>query len=86
MIAHAAKTRPLGAGTILGSGTISNRDQSHGSTCIAEVRTIETIEGGKPKMPYLKFGDTVSIEMMDNEGQSIFGAINQKVVQFVPQR
>ena len=86
LIAHAAKTRPLGAGTIIGSGTVSNRDRSHGSTCIAEVRTIETIEEGKPKMPYLKFGDTVSIEMMDNEGQSIFGAINQKVVQFTPQR
>jgi len=84
LIAHAAKTRPLGAGTIIGSGTISNRDPAHGSTCIAEVRTIETIEQGEPKMPYLKFGDTVRIEMMDNDGNSIFGAIDQKVVQFTP--
>ena len=86
LISHAAKTRPLGAGTIIGSGTISNRDPAHGSTCIAEVRTIETIEQGEPRTPYLKFGDTVRIEMMDNDGQSIFGAIDQTVMQFTPER
>ncbi len=86
LISHAAKTRPLGAGTIIGSGTISNRDRSHGSTCIAEVRTIETIEQGEPQTPFLKFGDTVRIEMVDNDGQSIFGAINQTVAPFTPER
>ncbi|MBK17817.1 MAG: 2-keto-4-pentenoate hydratase [Rhodospirillaceae bacterium] len=84
LIVHAAKTRPLGAGTIIGSGTISNRDRSRGSTCLAEVRTIETIEHGEPKTSFLKFGDTVRIEMVDNKGQSIFGAIDQKVVQHTP--
>ena len=86
LIAHAAKTRPLGAGTIIGSGTVSNRDRTRGSCCLAEVRTIETIENGAPETPFLRFGDTVHIEMLDRDGKSIFGAIDQKVVQYHPPR
>jgi fumarylacetoacetate (FAA) hydrolase len=79
LIAHAAKTRPLGAGTIVGSGTVSNKDRSVGSSCLAEVRTLETIERGKPSTPFMSFGDRIRIEMLDAEGQSIFGAIEQEV-------
>lgn len=86
LIAHAAKTRPLCAGTIVGSGTVSNRDRSRGSCCLAEVRTIETIDKGAPETPFLKFGDRVRIEMLDNSGQSIFGAIDQRVVRYTPPR
>jgi len=81
LIAHAAKTRFLGAGSIVGSGTISNKDRSRGSACIAERRTLETIEQGAAKTPFLKFGDRVKIEMFDPEGRSIFGAIDQNVAQ-----
>jgi len=79
LLAHAARTRRLGAGTILGSGTISNLDRSAGSSCLAERRTLEQIEQGAPKTPFLRFGDTVRIEMRDAQGQSIFGAIEQTV-------
>ena len=79
LIAHAAKTRPLSAGTILGSGTVSNRDRAVGSACLAEVRMIETIEQGKPRTPFLRFSDRVHIEMLDGSGHSIFGAIEQTV-------
>jgi fumarylacetoacetate (FAA) hydrolase len=79
LIAHAAKTRRLGAGTIVGSGTVSNRDASRGFTCIAEIRMIESIEKGAPATPFLKFGDRVRLEMLDREGRSIFGAIDQVV-------
>ena len=82
LIAHAAKTRELEAGTIIGSGTVSNRDPAAGSACLAERRMIETIEGGAPKTPFLKFGDRVRIEMKGADGHSIFGAIDQKVVRF----
>ncbi|MCA3246057.1 MAG: fumarylacetoacetate hydrolase family protein [Azospirillum sp.] len=82
LIAHAARTRPLGAGTIVGSGTVSNRDRAVGSCCIAEVRTIETIERGKPETPFMKFGDRIRIEMLSADGTSIFGAIDQKVVRY----
>lgn len=82
LIAHAAKTRPLAAGTIVGSGTVANEDRSVGSSCIAERRAIETIETGAPKTPFLKFGDQVRIEMLDRAGQSIFGAIDQTVERF----
>jgi fumarylacetoacetate (FAA) hydrolase len=82
LIAHAAKTRHLSAGTILGSGTVSNKDRSVGSSCLVEKRTLETIEGGKPQTPFMKFGDTVKIEMLDAKGRSIFGAIEQKVVKY----
>ncbi|MGZ5930382.1 MAG: fumarylacetoacetate hydrolase family protein [Rhizomicrobium sp.] len=79
LIAHAAKTRALAAGTIIGSGTVSNRDRSVGSACIAERRMLEQIETGAPTTPFLKFGDRVRIEMRDESGQSIFGAIDQHV-------
>ncbi len=79
LIAHAAKTRPLAAGTIVGSGTVSNKDRSAGSSCIAERRMIETIEKGAPETPFLRFGDRVRIEMFDQEGASLFGAIEQDV-------
>ena len=84
LLAHAAKTRPLGAGTILGSGTVANADRSVGSSCIAERRAIETIERGEPKTPFLKYGDRVRIEMADAEGRSIFGAIDQVIVESSP--
>jgi fumarylacetoacetate (FAA) hydrolase len=83
LIAHAAKTRPLVAGTIVGSGTVANEDRSVGSSCIAERRAIETIATGKPATPFLKFGDRVSIEMTDGNG-TIFGAIKQTVTQYEP--
>ncbi|MCB1461090.1 MAG: fumarylacetoacetate hydrolase family protein [Nitratireductor sp.] len=89
LVAHAAKTRPLCAGSIIGSGTVSNKldggpgkpisQGGVGYSCIAEIRTIETIQGGGPKTPFLRFGDTVRIEMKDKAGHSIFGAIEQKV-------
>lgn len=79
LIAHAAKTRPLCAGTIIGSGTVSNKDRSVGSCCIAEIRFIEKIEKGRTETEFMKVGDTIKIEMKDANGQSIFGAIEQKV-------
>ncbi len=80
LIAHATMTRRLGAGTIVGSGTVSNKDRSQGSTCLAERRMLETLEQGRPVTPFLSFGDRVRIEMFDAGGQSIFGAIDQRVV------
>lgn len=80
LIAHAARTRKLGAGTILGAGTVANKDESAGSSCIAELRANEEIEHGKALTPFLKFGDRVRVEMLDETGQSIFGAIDQKLV------
>jgi len=92
LIAHAARTRPLGAGTIIGSGTVSNKldggpgrpieDGGVGYSCIAEIRMIETIETGKPQTSFLKFGDRVRIEMRDADGLSIFGAIDHEVQQY----
>jgi len=79
LIAHAAKTRFLGAGSIIGSGTVSNKDRSRGSACIAERRSLETIEHSAPKTPFMKFGDRVKIEMLDPDERSIFGAIDQQV-------
>ena len=79
LVAHAAKTRPLAAGTIVGSGTVANQDESRGASCLAERRTLETIAAGKPATPFLKFGDTVRIEMLDAQGASIFGAIEQAI-------
>jgi fumarylacetoacetate (FAA) hydrolase len=79
LIAHAARTRRLGAGSIVGSGTVSNRDRTTGSTCLAERRMLETLELGKPMTPFLSFGDRVRIEMFDAAGRSIFGAIDQRV-------
>jgi fumarylacetoacetate (FAA) hydrolase len=82
LVAHAAKTRHLCAGTIVGSGTISNRDRSVGSSCLQEKRMLEIIEQGKPSTPFLRFGDRVRVEMLDSEGQSIFGAIDQVVEKY----
>jgi fumarylacetoacetate (FAA) hydrolase len=90
LISHAARTRPLGAGAIIGSGTVSNRDADGGPgrtiaeggvgfSCLAELRSVETIAHGAPKTPFLAFGDTVRIEMKDKAGHSIFGAIEQVV-------
>ncbi len=86
LIAHAAGTRPLAAGTIIGSGTVSNADSSAGTACIAEKRALETIADGAPSTPFLKFGDRVRIEMLDAEGGSLFGAIEQQVVRYTPPR
>ena len=80
LIAHLARTRRLGAGTIVGSGTVSNIDRSRGSACLAEVRMLETLAAGAPHTPFLRFGDRIRIEMFDGSGRSIFGAIDQKVV------
>ena len=92
LIAHAAKTRELGAGSIIGSGTVSNKQGNlHGSSianggvgycCLAEVRMYETIEHGAPKTPFLRFGDSVRIEMLDVTGASIFGAIDHEVAHY----
>jgi fumarylacetoacetate (FAA) hydrolase len=92
LIAHAAKTRPLCAGTIIGSGTVSNKlddgpgkpvaQGGAGYSCIAEIRMIETIETGAPTTPFMRFGDTVRIEMKDEAGHSIFGAIEQTVTNY----
>ena len=80
LIQHIAKTRAYSAGTILGSGTVSNEDVSRGSSCLAEKRMLEKINTGEFTTPFMKAGDTVSIEMFDKEGKSIFGEISQKVV------
>ncbi len=92
LVAHAAKTRPLVAGSIIGSGTVSNKldggpgkpvsEGGAGYSCIAEIRTVETLEKGEPKTPFLKFGDQVRIEMHDKTGHSIFGAIEQTVTKY----
>lgn len=79
LVAHAARTRPLGAGTIVGSGTIANKDESLGASCLAERRMLEIIASGKPQTPFMSFGDSIRIEMLDQAGQSIFGAIEQVI-------
>jgi fumarylacetoacetate (FAA) hydrolase len=84
LVAHAAATRPLGAGTVLGSGTIANYGYKNGHACIAELRALETVKNGEPRTPFLRFGDRVRIEMPDAAGKSIFGAIDQQVVQYPP--
>lgn len=92
LIAHAAKSRPLCAGTIIGSGTVSNKlddgpgkaivDGGDGYSCIAEIRMIETIQDGAAKTPFMKFGDTVEVKMKDKDGHCIFGSIEQKVSKY----
>jgi fumarylacetoacetate (FAA) hydrolase len=86
LVAHAAKTRPLAAGTIVGSGTIANEDTGKGASCLAEQRTVETLRDGKPSTPFLKFGDRVRIEITDASGASLFGAIEQTVTRYEPRR
>lgn len=80
LIQHVTQTRPLGAGAIIGSGTVSNKDRSRGSCCLAEKRMIEKIETGEFKTPFMQFGDTIHIDMK-KDGKSIFGSIEQKVVE-----
>ena len=92
LVAHAAKTRNLGAGAVIGSGTVSNKQGTDygtsideggvGYSCIAEIRMIETIRDGAPKTSFMKFGDSIRIEMLDKEGRSVFGTIEQKVVKY----
>ena len=82
LIAHAAKTRPLSAGTLVGSGTVANQDEAVGASCLAEKRMLETIRDGKPATPFLSFGDSVRVEMFDREGRSIFGAIEQRITPY----
>ncbi|NKI35697.1 fumarylacetoacetate hydrolase family protein [Wenzhouxiangella sp. XN79A] len=82
LLAHAAKSRPLAAGTILGSGTIANQDTSRGASCLAEKRMLEIIANGKPETPFMQFGDSVHIDMTDPDGNSYFGSIEQKVVKY----
>lgn len=79
LVAHAARTRPLSAGTIVGSGTVANEDTSRGASCFAEKRTVETLETGKPITPFMKYGDVVRIEMRSRDGHDIFGAIEQRI-------
>lgn len=82
LIAHAAKTRPLSAGTVVGSGTVANEDEGRGASCLAERRVLETLRDGKPSTPFLRFGDRVRIEMLDRAGRSVFGAIEQRIVRY----
>jgi fumarylacetoacetate (FAA) hydrolase len=79
LVAHAAKTRPLTAGTIIGSGTIANEDTGKGASCLAEQRTVETLRDGKAATPFLKFGDSIRIDVTDKAGASIFGSIEQTI-------
>ncbi|MBN6103296.1 fumarylacetoacetate hydrolase family protein [Xanthomonas sp. CFBP 8703] len=79
LVAHAAKTRPLAAGAVIGSGTIANQDTTRGASCFAELRVVETLRDGQPSTPFMKFGDVVRIEMLDRDGVSIFGAIEQRI-------
>ncbi|MGZ5080121.1 MAG: fumarylacetoacetate hydrolase family protein [Usitatibacter sp.] len=82
LIAHAAKTRELAPGTLVGTGTISNQDRATGFACLMEARLVEQVELGEPKTPFLKFGDRVKIEMRDAKGASLFGAIDQVVERY----
>lgn len=79
LLAHAARTRPLTAGTLVGSGTIANHDTSRGASCFAEQRVVETLRDGAPSTPFMKAGDVVRIEMLDRDGASLFGAIEQRI-------
>ncbi len=81
LIAHACRTRQLRAGAIVGSGTVSSQDAAQGCSCVAEKRALEMIEHGEPRTAYLQFGDTVRIELKGQDGQSVFGAIEQTVVE-----
>ena len=84
LIAHAAKTRSLMAGTVIGSGTVATVGSEDGSSCLAEIRCLETIADGKPRAPFMRFGDRIEIEMLDEGGRSIFGKIDQAVKRYTP--
>lgn len=82
LIEHAAKSRSLMAGTVIGSGTVANQGSPTGSSCLAEVRCLEIIKDGKPSTPFMQFGDRIEIEMKDEDGKSIFGKIDQVVKEY----
>jgi fumarylacetoacetate (FAA) hydrolase len=84
LIQHAAKSRALVAGTVIGSGTVANQGSPDGSCCLAEVRCLETIADGKPSTPFMSFGDRIEIEMKNGEGESVFGRIDQRIKQYYP--
>ncbi len=84
LIEHAAKSRALMAGTVIGSGTVANQGSPDGSCCLAEVRCLETIANGKPTTPFMSFGDRIEIDMIDRAGNSIFGKIDQRIKQYIP--
>lgn len=84
LISHCAKSRSLMAGSVIGSGTVSNVGSKDGSCCLAEVRCLETIADGKPSTPFMSFGDRIEIEMLDKDGNSVFGKISQEVVAYQP--
>ena len=84
LIAHAARTRFLAAGSIVGSGTIANQDESRGASCLAEKRVLEIIKHGEATTPFMRFGDRVRIEMFDEAGDTIFGAIDQEIRRYQP--
>ncbi len=84
LVAHAARTRALSAGTLVGSGTVANHDAGRGVACLAEQRAVEALRDGRPATPFLKFGDTLRIEMFDAAGASLFGAIEQRVERLSP--
>jgi len=86
LISHAAKSRGLMTGTVIGSGTVSNQGSRQGSCCLAEVRCLETIANGSPVTPFMAFGDRVQIEMQDEQGNCIFGKIDQIVTHYDPTR
>ena len=84
LIAHCAKSRSLMTGTVIGSGTVSNVGREAGSCCLAEVRCLETIADGAPSTPFMSFGDRIEIDMLDANGDSIFGRIDQVVTRYQP--
>lgn len=84
LISHAAKSRSLMAGTVIGSGTVANKGSKDGSSCLAEVRALEILKDGKPSTSFMNFGDRIEIEMFDQSGNTIFGKIDQKVVRYTP--
>jgi fumarylacetoacetate (FAA) hydrolase len=84
LIEHAAKTRRLRAGSIIGSGTVSNKDRSRGYSCIAEIRALETMDQGSASTTYLHFGERVRIEVLDAQANNVFGTIDQQVLQNHP--
>ncbi|MHA7816345.1 MAG: fumarylacetoacetate hydrolase family protein [Pseudohaliea sp.] len=86
LIAHCAKSRSLVAGTVIGSGTVSNVGSKDGSCCLAEVRCLETIADGEPKTPFMQFGDRIEIFMLDGDGNTVFGSIDQRVERYLPPR
>ena len=84
LIAHCAKSRSLMTGTVIGSGTVANKGSVDGSCCLAEVRCLEIIADGKASTPFMSFGDRIEIEMLNSQGEAIFGKIDQTVVQYQP--